>query len=128
MFDRDILILHPVGGFFRLHKCAVYLLRDINFVPLPSWPAHPRNPLDLGLDCVLHGRSIYSHFFQHLPDKAVLLRSQRGEQVRLLNLHILVFDCKILRGLQSLERFLGKFLSVHKRPSHIYGMYWKLFD
>ena len=50
---------------------------------------------------------------------SVRLPQQRGKQMHLLDLLVLVFDRQRLRGLHRAKRFLRIFLSVHKSASFI---------
>ena len=54
------------------------------------------------------------HFFQHFQDQAVLLIQQIVKQMFLLHLLVSIFIRYLLQIVDCLQRFLGKFINIHK--------------
>ena len=113
VLDGNIFVAHPVGLLLRFIERAVHILRDVNLVRLTAGAGHFGKLGKRALRRLLDRFGLHAHLGQHLRDQAVFLCQQRIEQVRLLDLHVAVFNGQGLCVLHSFPGFLRQLVDIH---------------
>ena len=116
MLDGNILVLHPVGFFFRRSQDCIHVCGNIDFPRLTARAGHAWDAGNLFRHCALDGVAVYMHLFQQLRDQPVALLQQSRHEVFFLDLHIVVFNGEVLGFLDGFQGFLGEFLCIHVQP------------
>ena len=115
--DRDIFVLHALGLPLGGGESFVHILRYIDFAGLPARAGDLGQAVHRAQGVGLHLFGGNAHFQQQLRDQPLLLSQQRGEEVLLLELHVLMLHRQILGLPDRLQGLLGEFLCVHTIPS-----------
>ena len=115
VFDRNIFVLHRIRNLFRFGKHHIDILCDINFSCLSSRTGDAGHLVNLLFDRLHKCLRVLAHLFKQLGNQALINFQQRIQQMLLLDLHIVVFQCQIVCKLDGLQRFLGEFLCIHSR-------------
>ena len=113
MFDGNVVVLHVGGDLFGLIQRRIDRARYIELIGLAARTGHARKLLKLLRHGSVQTFDRNAHFFQQLRNKSAVLPQQRGQQVGLLDLLILILYGQLLCGLDRLQRFLCIFLSIH---------------
>ena len=120
MLNRNIVVLHLVGSFFRGSEDLVRFLGDVDLIRFTAGAADLRELFDDGAQGLGERVRLDVHFGKQLGDQAVGLLEQRKGKMRCVDLHVLIFNGKILGVFDGFQRFLCAFLCVHIHIPPIY--------
>ena len=122
MFDGQVFILHPFGGFFRLDKRLLHIPGDVYLAGLPAGTGNAGDPVQVVPQPVDQGGNRDSAPGEELGNQLVFILGKGKHQVLLLHLHMLIFDGKRLGTLQGAGGLLRELIHIHKqylRKGHI---------
>ncbi len=113
MLDGDKLVLHPGGELLGGREHIVDRAGDIILARLTAGPGHARQLLHLGMHRSVEALDRHAHLLDQLRNQALLLAQQRQQQMRLLDLLIVVAQRELLRALNRLQRPSGILFCIH---------------
>ena len=113
MLHGEVLVLHLLGAAFRLQQCLFHLGRNVDLVCLPARTADTGNTAQAVGHSLAQAVRIHAHTREQLGNQAIGVLQERGHQVLLLHLHMLIFYGQGLGALQRFHGLLGKLVHVH---------------
>ena len=120
MLHGNVVVPHGLCGFLRSGKKLLHPAGDVKLISRAAGAGHGGELFHRGVCGGVKAFYRHAKALEKLRHKAAVLPQQGQQQVHLLQLLILMGDCKLLRAAQGFQTFLRILIQIHNESSFLF--------